>query len=111
MIYGYTFVIPIAIWGAARWFGSSSADLVEAWALYGYANLVWVPIALTSWSPLSPLNWVLVGTGCAWSAVFLLKNLHPVVSATDAKTSSILLVLVVVLHLGLAIAIKVLFYA
>lgn len=43
--------------------------------------------------------------------VFLLRNLYPVLSATDAKTSKILLILVVVLHAGLAIAIKVLFFA
>lgn len=36
---------------------------------------------------------------------------YPVVSATDAKTSRVLLVVVLALHAGLAIAIKVLFFA
>uniref|UniRef100_A0A093VA97 Protein YIP n=1 Tax=Talaromyces marneffei PM1 TaxID=1077442 RepID=A0A093VA97_TALMA len=111
LIYGYTGVIPIALWGALRWFGSSSADLIECWALYGYANLLWIAVALASWSPLTALNWALVGVGFAWTVFFLLRNLYPVLSATDAKTSKILLILVVVLHAGLAIAIKVLFFA
>lgn len=111
LIYGYTGVIPIALWAALRWFGSSTADLVECWALYGYANLMWIAVALVSWSPLTALNWALVGVGFASTVFFLLRNLYPVLSATDAKTSKMLLIAVVVLHAGLAIAIKVLFFA
>ncbi|PYH79921.1 Yip1 domain family [Aspergillus uvarum CBS 121591] len=111
LVYGYTGVLPIALWGALRWFGSSSADLVEAWALYGYSNLVWIAVALVSWSPLTALNWALVGVGFGWSVFFLLRNLYPVLSATDAKASKILLVLVVLLHAGFALAIKILFFA
>lgn len=36
---------------------------------------------------------------------------YPVLSATDVKTSKILLIVVVALHAGLAIAIKILFFA
>jgi hypothetical protein len=111
LVYGYTTLLPIALWGALRWFGSSSADLIECWALYGYANLVWIAVALVSWSPLTALNWTLVGIGFGWTVFFLLRNLYPVLSATDAKTSRILLILVVVLHAGLAIAIKIFFFA
>lgn len=111
LLYGYTAVLPMGLWGALRWFGSSSADLIECWSLYGYANLVWIAVALVSWSPLTALNWALVGVGFAWSVFFLLRNLYPVLSATDVKTSKILLILVVVLHAGLSIAITVLFFA
>jgi hypothetical protein len=111
LVYGYTFVIPVGLWGILKWYGSSSADLIECWALYGYANLLWIAVALVSWSPLTALNWVLVGVGFAWTVAFLLRNLYPVLSATDAKTSKMLLIVVVVLHAALAIAIKVLFFA
>ncbi|KAJ5219179.1 uncharacterized protein N7498_001278 [Penicillium cinerascens] len=111
LIYGYTGILPIALWGALRWFGSSTADLIECWALYGYSNLIWIAVALVSWSPLTALNWALVGVGFAWTVFFLLRNLYPVLNATDAKASKILLILVVALHAGLAIAIKILFFA
>ncbi|GAD92746.1 Yip1 domain family [Paecilomyces variotii No. 5] len=111
LIYGYTGVLPVALWGFLRWSGSTSADLIEAWALYGYANIVWIAVALVSWSPLTALNWALVGVGFGWSVFFLLRNLYPVIMATDAKRSKILLILVIVLHAGLAIAIKILFFA
>lgn len=68
-------------------------------------------MALISWSPLTILNWVFVGVGWGVSVAFLLRNLYPVLSATDRKTSKILLVLVVALHMGLALAIKILFFA
>lgn len=57
------------------------------------------------------VNFTVVAVGLAFSAAFLLRNLYPVLSTTEAKTSKILLVVVVVLHAGFAIAIKVLFFA
>ncbi|KAF2089556.1 Yip1-domain-containing protein [Saccharata proteae CBS 121410] len=111
LIYGYTAFIPIALWGLLKWFGSESANLLECWALYGYANIIWIPVALISWSPITILNYVFVGVGFAISALFLFRNLYPILSATDVKTSKILLVVVVALHAGLAIAIKILFFA
>jgi hypothetical protein len=111
LIYGYTLVIPIALFLALKYFGSESANLLECWALYGYSNLIWIPVALISWSPLTILNWVFVGVGFGLSVAFLLRNLYPVLSATDKQTSKILLILVVCLHAGLAIAIKITFFA
>ncbi|KAI1142118.1 Yip1-domain-containing protein [Hypoxylon sp. FL0543] len=111
LIYGYTLVIPVVLFGALRYFGSESANLLECWALYGYANLIWVPVALISWSPITILNWVFVGVGFGLSVAFLLRNLYPVLSATDRQTSKILLILVIALHAGLALAIKILFFA
>lgn len=111
MIYGYTGLVPVALWGLLRWFGAESATLVECWALYGYANVIWIPVALISWSPIPILNYVFVGIGFAFSAVFLTRNLWPVVSVTEAKISRVLVIGVVVLHAALAIAIKFTFFA
>ncbi|KAI9739265.1 MAG: hypothetical protein M1834_007478 [Cirrosporium novae-zelandiae] len=111
LIYGYTFILPIALWGLLRWFGSESANLIECWALYGYANLIWIPVALISWSPITILNWVFVGVGFGASTFFLIRNLYPVLSATDKKISQILLIVVVILQAALAITIKILFFA
>lgn len=111
LIYGYTAVIPVLLFLALKYFGSESANLLECWALYGYSNLIWIPVALISWSPITILNFVFVGLGFGLSVAFLLRNLYPVLSATDKQTSKALLILVVVLHAGLAIAIKILFFA
>ncbi|EMR63162.1 putative yip1 domain family protein [Eutypa lata UCREL1] len=91
LIYGYTLAIPVVLFGALRYFGSESANLLECWALYGYGNLVWIPVALISWSGVDVLNWVFVGVGFGLSVSFLLRNLYPVLSATDRQTSKVLL--------------------
>jgi hypothetical protein len=111
LIYGYTLVIPIILFLALRYFGSELANLLECWALYGYSNLIWLPVACISWSTISILNWVFVGVGFGLSVAFLLRNLYPVLSATNQQASKILLVIVVALHGGLALAIKILFFA
>ena len=111
LIYGYTLFIPLGLWAALRWFGAQSLELVECWALYGYGNLFWIIVALLSWSRLDALNYALVGVGYAVSVFFLVKNLYPVISATEKKISQVLLIAVVVLHAGLAVAIKVLFFS
>ncbi|KFX91033.1 hypothetical protein O988_07946 [Pseudogymnoascus sp. VKM F-3808] len=110
LIYGYTAVIPVVLWGALHYFGADSAQLLECMALYGYSNLIWIPVALISWSRISILNWVFVGVGFGLSVAFLLRNLYPVLGATERKVGKGLLVLVVVLHFALAVAIKFLFF-
>jgi protein YIPF1/2 len=111
LVYGYTAFVPAGLWAVLKWFGAQGVELVECWALYGYANLVWIAVAILSWSPLTALNYVLVGLGYALSVFFLIKNLYPVISATEKKTSQALLIVVVGLHAGLAIAINILFFA
>lgn len=111
MIYGYTLVIPIGLFLALRYFGSELANLLECWALYGYSNLIWVPVAMISWSPIQILNWGFVAVGFGISVAFLTRNLYPVLSATDRQVSKVLLIVVIALHAGLALAIKILFFA
>lgn len=53
LIYGYTGVVPVGLWGVLKWYGSESANLLECLCLYGYSNLIWIPVALISWSPIS----------------------------------------------------------
>ncbi len=101
----------MALYLALRYFGAESANLLECWALYGYGNLIWIPVALISWSNIDILNWTFVAVGGGLSVAFLLRNLYPVLSATDRQTSKILLIIVVVLQVALAFTIKFLFFA
>ena len=51
LVYGYTAFVPVGLWGVLKWYGSESANLLECCCLYGYANLVWIAVALIAWSP------------------------------------------------------------
>lgn len=104
-------IIPLALWAALKWSGSEAANVMECWALYGYANIIWIPVAIISWSPLDIMNYVFVAVGLAISAVFLMRNLYPIISTTPHQRAKLILIAVLVLHAGLAIAIKILFFA
>ncbi|KAK9453166.1 hypothetical protein V1511DRAFT_535838 [Dipodascopsis uninucleata] len=120
LMYGYTFIVPIALWAALKYYKSDHARLLECMTLYGYANTIWVPVALVSISPIEIFNlptvsnvvrWISAGIGYAVSTTFLIRNLFPVLNSIEAKTSKILLILVVLANFGLALAVKVLFFA
>lgn len=52
LMYGYTGIISLVLWGGLKWYGSEGANLLECLCLYGYANLIWIPIAIASASPI-----------------------------------------------------------
>ena len=53
LVYGYTGVVPAGLWAVLKWYGSESANLLECMCLYGYANLVWIPVAIASISTIN----------------------------------------------------------
>ncbi|KAF2004726.1 Yip1-domain-containing protein [Amniculicola lignicola CBS 123094] len=53
LVYGYSAIVPVGLWGVLKWWGVESASLLEVACLYGYANLVWIPVAVICWSPVS----------------------------------------------------------
>ncbi|RAL66111.1 hypothetical protein DID88_005782 [Monilinia fructigena] len=111
LIYGYTFIIPILLFLALKYFGSESANLLEM------CRSLWLfqPCMDSCGTGLLVLLYnheLGICGGWVWAErCFPPRNLYPVLSATDKQTSKVLLILVVVLHAGLAIAIKVLFFA
>ncbi|KAK9375154.1 uncharacterized protein V1513DRAFT_414158 [Lipomyces chichibuensis] len=120
LMYGYTFIVPILLWGFLKWYRSEHARLLECVTLYGYANTIWVPVALVSISPIEIFNfptisnvvrWASAAVGFAISTTFLVRNLYPVLNSTEAKTSRILLIVVVLGHMALAFVVKLVFFA
>ena len=119
LIYGYTFLTPFLAWGVLRWY-QCEPSLLEILSLYGYSNAAWVPVSFISISPLeffhyatlsNWIRWVAVIVGFSLSVAFLIRNLLPVVNRADAKTSQLMVVGVVVLHVGFSLAIKFLFFS
>lgn len=130
MLYSYTFLWPPVLWAVARYLGlltqQPEASFISFVSLYGYSNVIWIPVAILAVMPLDgilPLftdlfRWFVVALGYAFSAVFLARNLRVLFTpestahiVIDKKPGMAMLAISLLLHVALAIAVKYLFFA
>lgn len=127
LMYGYTFLIPIGFWLVIRYLNiAPQISALQLVCLYGYSNLIWIPVSLLTVTPLffssfvsNIIVWLFVAGGLLFSGAFIAKNMYkalvpPVDSETlavDKRPAVILMAGALVLHIGLAIAIKMLFFS
>ncbi|KAK6906290.1 hypothetical protein I203_100275 [Kwoniella mangroviensis CBS 8507] len=111
VIYFYGLGLPAFLWGATKWLGVGEWGVAEALGLYGYSMGVYIPVSLLCLIPVGILRWVLVFGGAASSGYFLVQNIYPVLASADNKMTRLLIVAVIALHGGMALAIKVLFFS
>ncbi|KAG0059464.1 hypothetical protein BGZ89_000386 [Linnemannia elongata] len=109
-IYTYAFLVPLLVWGATKYFGCQP-DLLEMFALYGYAMTIWIPVSVLSVIPIELARWILLGIGAGVSGVFLIRNMYPVLQRAEAQIAKIILILVIVFHGVLALILKYKFFA
>lgn len=129
ILYSYTFLWPPALWFISGYvLDQTSSDhlgsqtsISKLLCLFGYANIIWIPVAVLAVSPLAGafpgiadlVRWIVVGFGYLFSVSFLGKNLKPLFvpeASTEKKQGIILLGLVCLLHIALAVSIKYLFF-
>lgn len=61
--------------------------------------------------PSDTLRWVLVIIGFAISGFFITRNLYPIISRADSKTSRLLLIFVLAAHAAFALLLKFEFFS
>ncbi|KAJ7784960.1 hypothetical protein DFH07DRAFT_907660 [Mycena maculata] len=111
LVYAYGLGLPVLLWAALRWLGVGEWSVVEAVALWGYAMFVWIPVSILAVIPVPLLRWSLVALAFALSGFFLTRNIYPILAAAEAKATRLLIVLLAVLHAGLALSFQVLFFS
>ncbi|KAI5120522.1 hypothetical protein M0805_004530 [Coniferiporia weirii] len=111
LVYSYGLGAPALLWFALRYLGVTEWSLVEAIAVWGYGQFVWIPVAALCVIPVPILRWVLVGIAWGLSGYFLLANIYPVLATAEAKATRALAVLIALLHIALALTFKVLFFS
>ncbi|KAH9951791.1 Yip1-domain-containing protein [Amylocystis lapponica] len=111
IVYAYGLALPVLLWLALRYFGVGEWSIVEAVAVWGYGQFVWIPVALLCVIPVPLVRWILVGLAFLLSGFFLVANVYPVLASADAKPVRLIIVLLAVLHAGLALCFKVLFFS
>ena len=47
LVYAYGIGVPVLVWGALRWLGEQEWSLVEAVAVWGYGQFVWIPVSVS----------------------------------------------------------------
>lgn len=128
ILYSYTFIWPPVLWIVAKYslqINTETASISQFLCLFGYSNIIWIPVALLAVSPLAGafpkvadlVRWIVVLFGYLFSATFLAGNLKPVFVprespnvVVDKKQGYFLLGLVCLLHVAVAISIKYLFF-
>ncbi|KAF9484089.1 Yip1-domain-containing protein [Pholiota conissans] len=111
VVYAYGLAVPVLLWLALRYMGVGEWSVVEAMSVWGYAQFVWIPVAVLCVIPVPILRWALVGLAFGLSGWFLGANIYPILASAEAKATRLLIILLGAIHLGIAIAFKVLFFS
>ncbi|OCH93620.1 Yip1-domain-containing protein [Obba rivulosa] len=111
IVYAYGLGVPVLLWLALRYMGVGEWSVVEALSVWGYGQFVWIPVALLCVIPVPLVRWILVGIAFLVSGYFLAANVYPILSTADAKPVRLIIILLGVLHAGLALCFKILFFS
>lgn len=111
LVYSYGLVLPILLWLALRYLGVGEWSVVEAVAVWGYAQFVWIPVSILCVIPNWIVRWTLVGVAFGLSGYFLVTNIYPILATAEAKATRLIIILIAVLHAGLALTFKLMFFS
>lgn len=109
VIYGYTIVIPLILWGVFKYL-SVPVRLLEMVCIYGYTLFIFIPVSIICIVLPSIAQWIVVLVTCAWSGFFLVSNLLVTVKDIALKRGLVAMVVVGALHMGLGLTYKLYFF-
>lgn len=106
-IYGYAIIVPLAFYFLLQYLGSKPS-LISFWCMWGYSLFIFVLSSLLLVIPVEFIRWTVIIIIGAASASFVTMNLKSYVEGNDL---TVVLVAAFILQLGLAIFIKMWFFA
>jgi len=111
IVYAYGLGVPVLLWLALRYMGVGEWSVVEALSVWGYGQFIWIPVSLLCVIPIPLVRWILVGIAFLISGYFLAANVYPILATADAKPVRLVIILLGVLHAGVALCFKILFFS
>ena len=102
LVYAYGLLVPVLLWFGLRYLGVGEWSVVDAVAIWGYGQFVWIPVAVSvGWKccggrvwlspkqllcviPIAIVRWVVVGLGALLSGYFLMANVYPILASVRA---------------------------
>jgi|APGre2960657444_1045066.scaffolds.fasta_scaffold09302_6 hypothetical protein len=111
LFYGYITFLPLVWYASLRYWGAPTSPTALV-ALYGYSLAIFLPISIVCIVPLDIFRWPVVLAGGLVGSLFLMLNLRRLMeSFEDRKRKSIVLGLAGAAQFGLAVALKLYFFA
>ncbi|PCH41409.1 Yip1-domain-containing protein [Wolfiporia cocos MD-104 SS10] len=111
LVYSYGLALPMLFWFALRYMGVGEWSIIEAIAVWGYGQFVWIPVSVLCIIPVPLVRWILVGIAFALSGYFLVANVYPILATADAKPVRLVIILLVIFHAAIAMSFKILFFS
>ncbi|KAK5584416.1 hypothetical protein RB653_006027 [Dictyostelium firmibasis] len=109
-IYGYSFVIPLILWGIFKWM-NLGLRLLDMLCIYGYTLFIYIPASILCVIPLQLVQWIIVAVAAIVSGLFLVTNIFTPLKEDFTKRGLIICGVIGALHLGLALVLKLYFFA
>jgi hypothetical protein len=108
LVYAYGIALPVLLWLALRYLGVGQWSVVEAVAVWGYGQFVWIPASVSVLFrlikyddslcpkilcviPVPIVRWVLVAIAFGLSGYFLVANVYPILSSVSSQFALLLL--------------------
>jgi len=105
-VFSYASLLPACLYGFLWYVGSgagaASVSFLELLCLYGYSLAIYVPVSVLWMIQIYWLQWLLVLAGAGLSGAVLMMTVWPVVRDQAAKSSAIVMIFILALHLLLA---------
>jgi len=111
LVYVYGIGWPTLLWLGLRYKGLGEWGLIEAIAVWGYGQFIWIPISLLCVIPVPLVRWVLVAIGFGISGYFLFANVYPILTSADSRVARLFIIPIVVFHLAVAVVFKIMFFS
>ncbi|KAH8829236.1 hypothetical protein DL96DRAFT_1597248 [Flagelloscypha sp. PMI_526] len=111
VVYVYGIGVPFLLWLALRYLGVGEWSVIEAIALWGYAQFVWIPVSILCVIHVDVLRWALVVLGFGLSGYFLTVNIYPILASAEAKAVRLVIIVLAVLHAAIALTFKIMFFS
>ncbi|CAI9759732.1 unnamed protein product [Fraxinus pennsylvanica] len=106
-IYGYSLIVPLAYYFLLQYLGSN-ASLIRFWCLWGYSLFIFILSSFLLVIPVEFLRWTIILLVGGVSASFVALNLRSYIRESEI---TIVVISAFVLQMGLAIFIKMWFFA
>jgi hypothetical protein len=109
VIYGFSGAVPLLIWFVLKQMGST-LRLINVICLYGYSLTVFIPAAIICVAPSEIVHWLALLAAAGLSALFLVRNLAPLVVTHMRQHAAIFLGAVGLSQVILVLILKLCFF-